>query len=123
MLVCEDYPSIQAAISVYLADAFANTRLNRLHAAALAITGLLTHDQVALTNHPWSFSFKQLHQNLAIDRLVVINDFAAAAIAIPYLQRDARYQIGGAKALAAASTARRCRRRNSRHRFGTGEAK
>ncbi len=102
VLACEDYPSIQAAIAVYLADALANTGSNRLHAAALAIAGPVTDDQVALTNHPWSFSVKQLRRHLAIDRLVVVNDFAAVAIAIPYLQRSARYQIGGGKALAMA---------------------
>jgi len=102
VLACEDYPSIQAAIAVYLADALANTGSNRLHAAALAIAGPVTDDQVALTNHPWSFSVEQLRRHLAIDRLVVVNDFAAVAIAIPALPRNARYQIGGGKALAMA---------------------
>lgn len=98
VLACEDYPSIQAAIAVYLGDALPTTP-DRLQAAAFAIAGPVTDDQVALTNHPWSFSIKDLRRHLAIDRLVVVNDFAAVAIAIPNLQRNARYQIGGGRAL------------------------
>ena len=89
VLACEDYPSIQAAIAVYLGDALPTTP-DRLQAAAFAIAGPVTDDQVALTNHPWSFSIKDLRRHLAIDRLVVVNDFAAGAIAIPNLQRNAR---------------------------------
>lgn len=102
VLACEDYPSIQAAIAVYLADAFPSGRAHPLQAAALAIAGPITGDEVALTNHPWSFSIQQLRRHLAIDRLIVVNDFAAVATAIPFLHRRACYQIGGGKALAAA---------------------
>lgn len=102
VLACEDYVSIQAAIAVYLADAFPSARAHPLQAAALAVAGPVTGDQVALTNHPWSFSIKQLRRHLAIDRLVVVNDFAAVATAIPFLHRGARYQIGGSKALTTA---------------------
>jgi glucokinase len=102
VFACEDYPSIQAAIAAYLADALPSTPSNRLHAAALAVAGPVTNDQVALTNHPWSLSVKQLRRNLAIERLLVVNDFAAVAVAIPHLKRNERYQVGGGNALATA---------------------
>jgi glucokinase len=57
---------------------------------------------VTLTNHPWSFSIQQLRRRLAVDRLVVVNDFEAVAVAIPYLKPSERRQIGGGKALAGA---------------------
>lgn len=102
VLACEDYSSIRAAVAVYLGDALPSTRSYRLQAAALAVAGPVMNDQVALTNHPWSFSVKQLRRHLAIERLVVVNDFAAVATAIPHLHRSARYQVGGDKALATA---------------------
>jgi glucokinase len=56
VLACEDYPSIHKAIAAYLDDELLLTYLKRLEAAALA------DDQVALTNHPWSFSINQLRR-------------------------------------------------------------
>jgi glucokinase len=100
VLACEDYPSIHKAIAAYLDDELLLTDLKRLEAAALAVAGPVTDDQVALTNHPWSFSINQLRRHLAIDKLVVVNDFAAVARAIPCLKRSERYQIGGGEPLA-----------------------
>jgi glucokinase len=100
VLACEDYPSIHQAIAAYLDDELRLTDLQRVEAAALAVAGPVTGDEVALTNHPWSFSIKQLRRHLAIDRLVVVNDFTAVAVAIPYLKPSERSQIGGGKALA-----------------------
>jgi glucokinase len=103
VLACEDYPSIHQAIAAYLDDELRLTDLQRVQAAALAIAGPVTGDQVALTNHPWSFSIKQLRRHLAIDRLVVVNDFTAVAVALPYLKPGERSVIGGGKALANAT--------------------
>lgn len=103
VLACEDYPSIQKAIAAYLDDELLPTDLKRVDAAALAVAGPVTDDRVALTNHPWSFSINRLRRHLAIDKLVVINDFAAVAHAIARLRRNERYQIGGGKALAGAA--------------------
>jgi glucokinase len=94
VLACEDYPSIHKAIATYLDDELRLTDLKRLRSAALAVAGPVTDDQVALTNHPWSFSIDQLRRDLAINRLLVVNDFAAVARAIPCLKREERYQIG-----------------------------
>jgi glucokinase len=102
VLACEDYLSIQDAIGAYLNDELAPADLRRIEAAALAIAGPVTEDQVTLTNHPWSFSISQLRRHLAIDRLLVVNDLAAVAVATPYLRLDERNQVGGGKALASA---------------------
>jgi glucokinase len=100
VLACEDYPSIHAAIAAYLDDELRLSDLGRVEAAAFAVAGPVTSDSVTLTNHPWSFSIGELRRHLAIDRLVVINDFAAVAVAIPYLKTSDRYRIGSGKALA-----------------------
>jgi hypothetical protein len=81
VLACEDYATIQDAIWFYLEHELQLTNLRRVEAAALAVAGPVTDDQVTLTNHPWSFSISQLHRHLAIDRLHVVNDFTAVAIA------------------------------------------
>ncbi len=100
VLACEDYPTIHAAIAAYLADELPFTDVRKLETAALAIAGPVTGDQVALTNHPWSFSIDELRGQLGIERLHVLNDFAAVAHAMPHLKAEERSQIGGGEPLA-----------------------
>ena len=99
VLACEDYPTIHGAIAAYLEDELPLTDVRRPEAAALAIAGPVTGDKVALTNHPWSFSIEQLRGHLGIERLHVLNDFAAVAVALPHLAPDERTQIGGGEPL------------------------
>ena len=47
-----------------------------------------------MTNHPWSFSIAALKTQCGFDRLEVINDFTALALALPYLGPDDRMTIG-----------------------------
>jgi glucokinase len=99
VLACEDFPTIHGAIAAYLDDELPLTDVRRLEAAALAIAGPVTGDQVTLTNHPWSFSVAELRGHLAIDRLHVLNDFAAVAAAMPHLDPDERTQVGAGEPL------------------------
>jgi glucokinase len=99
VLACEDYPTIHGAIAAYLEDELPLTDVRRPEAAALAIAGPVTGDKVALTNHPWSFSIEQLRGHLGVERLHVLNDFAAVAVAMPHLAPDERTQIGGGEPL------------------------
>jgi glucokinase len=99
VLACEDYPTIHGAIAAYLDDELPLTDVRRVETAALAIAGPVTGDQVALTNHPWSFSIDELRDHLAVERLHVLNDFAAVAHAMPHLAADERTQIGGGQPL------------------------
>ncbi len=102
VLACEHYPTIHGAIAAYLEDELPLTDVRRLEAAALAVAGPVTGDRVALTNHPWSFSIEQLRGHLGIERLHVLNDFAAVAAAMPHLKPDERAQIGSGEPLAGA---------------------
>ena len=95
VLACEDFPTIHGAIASYLEDELPLTSIRQVEVAALAIAGPVTGDKVALTNHPWSFSIDELRGHLALERLHVLNDFAAVAAAMPYLEPDERTQIGG----------------------------
>ncbi|QGM47480.1 glucokinase [Methylocystis heyeri] len=86
----DDHASMAQAIEVYLAHAGEA----RPRQAALAVAGPVIGDQVTMTNHPWSFSIQALAQSLGFDRLRVVNDFVANALAIPHLTEESRAQIG-----------------------------
>lgn len=94
---CEDYPSLHDAIADYLKAELPLTGSKRIAAAALAVAGPVTGDRVSLTNHPWSFSIKQLRRHLAVERLAVVNDFTAVALGVPRLAAKERRRIGGGK--------------------------
>jgi len=56
-----------------------------------------------MTNHPWSFSISALRSQLGFDRLEVINDFTALALALPRLTPQHRMQVGGGTPAAGAA--------------------
>jgi glucokinase len=58
---------------------------NPPHAAALAVATAVQGDAVNFTNSPWAFSRRSLQAALHLDRLVVLNDFEALALALPHL--------------------------------------
>ena len=99
VLACGDYSTIHGAIMAYLEDELPLTEVRRLEAAAFAVAGPVTDDQVALTNHPWSFSIDELRRHLGVEQLHVINDFAAVALAMPHLDPDERMQVGDGEPL------------------------
>ena len=86
-----DYPSLNEAINDYLAAVPAATRPNN---AVLAVASAVTHDTVGFTNSHWSFSIEALRRSLAFDRLLVANDFAAAAWAVPTLEAADLHKVG-----------------------------
>jgi glucokinase len=97
VLACEDYRGIDDAIAAYFADEAAAWRPRE---GALAIASPVGGDRVAMTNHPWSFSIAALQRKLGFDRLLVINDFTANALALPGLPDDKRLAVGGGTAVA-----------------------
>jgi glucokinase len=95
----EDYPTIDDALTAYLADRGA---LPMPRQGAMAIASPIAGDQVAMTNHPWTFSIRALRDRFGFDRLEVVNDFTALALAIPRLTPDDRVAVGGGAAVAGA---------------------
>ena len=86
-----DFPSLSDAIDAYLAEESPPARPGH---AVLAVAAPITGDQVTLTNHAWTFSIEALRRYLGLERLRVINDFTANALAIPHLGESDRIQIG-----------------------------
>jgi glucokinase len=92
VVAAEDYPHFEDALAAYLAeDGIAEPP----RAAALAVASPVTGDVVTMTNHPWSFAISALKRRFALERLVVINDFTANALALPRLAPDERLAVGG----------------------------
>lgn len=63
--------------------------------AALGVAAPVRGDAVELTNLGWRFSVAELSRELGLERLRVVNDFTAIAMALPYLPAGSRMQIGG----------------------------
>jgi len=51
------------------------------------------------TNGPWGFSIEQTRRALGLDRLQVVNDFTALALAVPTLRPDEVQSVGGGTAV------------------------
>lgn len=96
VLLCADFESLEHAIRRYLLD-HGNPAVRE---AALDVATGITGDFVHLTNGPWGFSIEQTRKTLALDRLLVINDFTALALAVPTLQPGELHQVGNGKAVA-----------------------
>lgn len=66
--------------------------------AVLAVASAVTDDQIVFTNSQWSFSISALKQQVKLDELLVINDFAAVAWALPSLNDSDLETVGTAHA-------------------------
>ncbi len=98
---CAEFEGLEQAIRHYLADQ-GNPGIRE---AALDVATGITGDFVQLTNGPWGFSIEKTREALALDRLHVINDFTALALAVPTLQPHELSQVGGGKAVAGTAIA------------------
>jgi len=85
-----------AAAQAYLADLALHlgAAYQSPRAAAFAVATAVGADEVALTNSGWRFSRQGTQQQLALDALVVLNDFEALALALPRLQPTQLRLIG-----------------------------
>lgn len=60
-----------------------------------AVAGRVERDRVQITNHPWSIEISSVRTHLEMDRLDVLNDFAALGHALPHLRTADLRAIGG----------------------------
>ncbi len=100
-LACADHTDIAAAIEAYLGG----TATPRPARAVIAIANPVTGDRVRMTNHHWCFSIEATRRRLGLERLRVLNDFTALALALAHLGPAERLQVGGGVALARAPMA------------------
>jgi glucokinase len=67
---------------------------------ALAVAAPLRGDSVHMPNRGWTFSIEALRRELDFDRLELVNDFTAIALALPVLREGDWVAIGGGTAVA-----------------------
>lgn len=91
------YASLHDALTDYLGGLPSAMQPSQ---GAFAVAGPVLGDRIALTNSSWSFSVAELQQSLGLETIKVFNDFAATAMAVPYLPAQDRFQIGPANAKA-----------------------
>ena len=82
-LPVEDYPGLAEAAQAYLAGHPGGRPA--LREAVIAVATPVDAEVIRFTNSPWHFTRSELAAALGVDRLAVINDFAAQATAMPCL--------------------------------------
>jgi glucokinase len=105
VLACAQHPSLVAAVEHYLASVGASTGPRRPTEASMAIAGPITGDHIRMTNHVWEFSAATTRRQLRLQRLILLNDFTALAMAIRHLPRHELEPVGGGRAVAGAAIA------------------
>ena len=90
VLPCAEFDSLADAGRTYLK----RTGKAAPACAAFGIANPVFGDAIAMTNHHWKFSVSELRDSLGLQRLVMVNDFAALALALPTLPTDAVRQVG-----------------------------
>lgn len=98
---CAQFPSVDAAVAAYLAE----VGIAAPHEAAFGIANPVTGDEVRMTNHSWVFSQRALKAALGLQRLLVINDFTALALALPTLTPAQLRPVGGGAAVEGSAVA------------------
>lgn len=100
VLKCADYPGIAEAARAYLERVKPDTPPRQ---GIFAIAGPVAGDRFEMTNHPWHFSVESVRRELGLERLELMNDFKAIALAIPHLGPGEVRQKGGIAALPGAA--------------------
>ena len=95
VLAGRDYPDIVTAIETYLSRVGGS----RPQTAAIAIANPITGDWIKMTNHSWAFSIEQTRRQLGLDQFLVLNDFTALAMSLPWLSSSDFRQVGSGKSV------------------------
>jgi glucokinase len=93
-LKCADYPDMASMIKACCVELGITMPAH----GCLAIAGPIEHGQASMTNLNWKFSINSLRDQLGMETLHVINDFASLAYAVPFLDADELVTLYAAKA-------------------------
>lgn len=77
------------------AEAYLDGRDSRPLDGAFAVAGPVRAGQAELTNHPWRISAAGAARALGLKAAILVNDFAAIAMAVPHLGPDDVERLGG----------------------------
>lgn len=87
----DDFASLEEVAAAYLE----RQGITALGSAALDVAGIVTEEDFPLTNRDWMVRRAPLKAALKTDRLIILNDFQALAMSLPYLDPADLIQIGG----------------------------
>ena len=87
---CTSHRGPDAAIRSYLDQVGA-----RPTHACIAVAAPVMGEEIVFTNSPWSFTTSTLCRDLGFEKILVLNDFQAFALALPDLAPHELCQIGG----------------------------
>ncbi|MDO8290336.1 MAG: glucokinase [Parvibaculum sp.] len=105
VLLTAHHQSLDAALATYLNEN-GNPVLNAVAiCAAGPVTGASDSAAIAMTNCPWDVSVASLARATGVAHPVLMNDFAALALAVPHLTSHDLFDFGGAAADPAAAIA------------------
>lgn len=90
VLLCNEFFTLNDAIHAYLDQ----TGLELPDWAAFGIANPVIADEVRMTNHHWNFSIESTRKQLGLSRLMILNDFTALALALPYLSDSNKVLVG-----------------------------
>lgn len=91
---CSDWPGPGEAIGDYLRAQRGRAQGEAVRRAAVCVAAPVTGDRVRMTNRGWSFSISGLRERLGLEELVVVNDFTALAMALPFLPAESLLRVG-----------------------------
>ena len=95
VLPCAEYPTLSDAMRAYFANQAAiDAGAANVLQAGIAIANPVHGDVVQMTNHHWKFSISAVQAEFKLTRLLVVNDFKALAMALPFLDDTQKYQVG-----------------------------
>lgn len=94
---CDAYPDFLAALRAYLAQVDLPDGQSVRH-GAIAIAYPVAGDTVRMTNYSWEFSIEATRIAVGFDTLLVVNDFTALAMSLPYLRDGDVRKVGGGSA-------------------------
>lgn len=101
-LMVADYLGVAEAIETFLTQTDIRAEP---HSAVLAVAGPVTGDSARLTNGAWEFSGETLRVAFDFERLDLVNDFVAVALALPHLEDHDLEKLGGRQGIAKAPLA------------------
>ena len=94
-----EYEDAGAAIRTFLDGA---QLLSPPQTAALACAGPVENGRVQLTNSSWQIDAERIRSELGFNNVILVNDFASVAWAIPRLREADLHRIGGGQGVAGA---------------------
>jgi glucokinase len=89
-----DFQRPTEAMKVFLDEVAPDTPIGT---AVISVAGPVEKGEARLTNGPWRFSAAAIAAELGLNRVKLVNDFAALAHGVPYFEDDDLNRIGGGR--------------------------